>query len=262
MEVWGGTRATWSRFVVPGLDVWIHSSPLEDDSPGGDVYYLSSCASGRVTRMMLADVSGHGRDAAPVAGDLRDLMRRNVNIIDQSKMAAVMNDEFGAEDRFATALISTFFSPTRSLTVSVAGHPPALLYRAAQKQWVSVEDEGHTRRSMPIGVVDGATFASSKLRLAVGDMCLSYTDALFEARNASGEMLAAAGLLSQLNQIDAAQPAEVIPTLLERVGGLHPENLTTDDVTAMLVLANGTGVGLKDNLLAPLRLLGRGLGLR
>ena len=79
MEVWGGTRATSSHFVVPGLDVWVYSQPHLGHESGGDVYYLSSCASGRITRLLVGDVSGHGAEASPVATKLRDIMRKNVN---------------------------------------------------------------------------------------------------------------------------------------------------------------------------------------
>jgi len=41
MEVWGGNRATWSRFSVPGLDLWVHSEPYLNNNEGGDVYYLT-----------------------------------------------------------------------------------------------------------------------------------------------------------------------------------------------------------------------------
>ncbi len=61
MEVWGGNRATWSQFSVSGLDLSVQSEPFRSSDGGGDVYYLSSCASGRITRMLLADVGGHAR---------------------------------------------------------------------------------------------------------------------------------------------------------------------------------------------------------
>lgn len=255
MEVWGGNRATWSQFTVPGLDVWVYSRPLKDSAGGGDVYYLSSCASGRITRMLLADVSGHGAEVSPVAVGLRDMMRRNVNIISQSKMAAALNDQFGGTERFATALMSTFFSPTRSLSFASAGHPPALVYRQKQQRWVSFEDETSDGRNMPIGVVEDATFTSAKLKLDLGDLVFSYTDALFEARDSAGDILKTEGLISVLNDVGVDQPATLISDTLERIRAISDQNLATDDVSVMLARANGTGVSLKDNLLAPLRLL-------
>lgn len=112
---------------MPGLDLWVHGEPFRSSDGGGDVYYLSSCASGRITRMLLADVSGHGASVAPVAVALRDLMRRNINFIKQTQLVASLNSQFesiSATGCFATALVSTFFSPTKTLSVCNAGHPP------------------------------------------------------------------------------------------------------------------------------------------
>ena len=41
--------------------------------------------SGRITRMLLADVSGHGELVSQVAIGLRNLMRRNVNYVKQTR---------------------------------------------------------------------------------------------------------------------------------------------------------------------------------
>ena len=79
MEVWGSSQLTSSGVELPGLDVWVYSKPFRQAQHGGDVYYVSSCASGRISRLLLADVSGHGKSVASTAADLRALMRRFVN---------------------------------------------------------------------------------------------------------------------------------------------------------------------------------------
>ena len=66
---------------------------------------------GRITRLMLADVSGHGSAVAATANQLRLLMRRYVNHIQQVKFVSSMNDEFSnvsQAGRFATAVVATF----------------------------------------------------------------------------------------------------------------------------------------------------------
>ena len=130
MEVWGSNRAVEANVTMTGLDVWAFSRPFEKGEQGGDVYYLSSCASGRISRLLLADVSGHGAEVAATAESLRDLMRRHVNYIDQTRLAEKVNQEFSASaenGRFATAVLVTFFAPKRSLSVSNAGHPDPLI---------------------------------------------------------------------------------------------------------------------------------------
>ncbi len=79
MEVWGGSQLTAQGVEFGGLDAWVYSKPYGEAQRGGDVYYASSCGTGRITRLLLADVSGHGTTVASTAADLRMLMRRFVN---------------------------------------------------------------------------------------------------------------------------------------------------------------------------------------
>src|SRR5260370_22996170 len=73
MEVWGGSQLTSRGVELAGLDVWVYSKPFGQAQPGGDVYYLSSCASGRITRLFLAALSGHGNSLASTSAHLRTL---------------------------------------------------------------------------------------------------------------------------------------------------------------------------------------------
>ena len=43
---------------MAGLDAWVFSRPYGNASGGGDVYYVSSCATGRITRLLVADGAG------------------------------------------------------------------------------------------------------------------------------------------------------------------------------------------------------------
>lgn len=263
MEVWGGNRSTWSQFVVPGLDLWVYSQPYGEADHGGDVYYLSSCASGRVTRMFLCDVSGHGAEAAPLGTKLRDIMRKNVNYIDQSRVVESLNDEFeeaSAVGRFATAVVSTYFSPTREMSVCTAGHPPPLIFRAATGLWEVLGGDEDGLRNMPIGVLGGQQFAAAKLKLSAGDIFLGYSDAFFEALDSNGKPLKADGIARIANSIRVDEPSRFVEQLLQMIRDLDPGNLNSDDATIILARANRHRVPLKDNLLAPLRYLGSLLG--
>lgn len=51
-----------------GLQVWLHSRPYEQVEKGGDVYYVSSWASGKITRLLLADVVFNMLPALPLDG--------------------------------------------------------------------------------------------------------------------------------------------------------------------------------------------------
>jgi phosphoserine phosphatase RsbU/P len=261
MEVWGGNSEVNKSFEVPGLRVWVYSKPHGQAAAGGDVYYISSCASGRITRLLLADVSGHGPAAADLAVALRDLMRKNVNLIRQGRLVEGMNRQFGrvsTAGEFATALVSTFFQPARKLTLCNAGHPPPLFFQARQNRWSILQAEDPENSGIfgtPLGVHDQAYYPPIELPLEPGDLVLIYSDALSESRDATGGLLGIQGLAALARQLDTSDPSRCVPALLGAVRQSHAGNLDHDDVTVILFQATGTATTLRDNLLAPYRLL-------
>src|SRR5688500_10867459 len=115
MEVWGGNQAVDSGVVMAGLDAWVYCKPYRDAEGGGDVYYVSSCATGRINRLLVADVSGHGADVAQTAVQLRSLMRRHVNQIDQTRFIGTMYAQFAALAKcggVVTSIVTMSFAHT------------------------------------------------------------------------------------------------------------------------------------------------------
>jgi hypothetical protein len=265
MEVWGGSQLTTRRVEMGGLDAWVYSKPFGEAQRGGDVYYASSCATGRITRLLLADVSGHGNTVASTAANLRTLMRRFVNRLDQTEFVRLLNQQFtelSESGTFATAVVATFFAPTQRLIVSNAGHPRPLLYRAANQQWTLLgadpTKEEASPNNMPLGIIGVTDYEQFDVELETGDCVLAYTDALIESRDADGEMLGEAGLLRIVRLLGDVSPQLLTRTLLREIKDRSPENLTEDDVTVLLVRANGhkPHPSFKDFLWANLRFVG------
>jgi sigma-B regulation protein RsbU (phosphoserine phosphatase) len=246
MEVWGGSQLTARGVELGGLDTWVYSKPYGESEYGGDVYYASSCATGRISRLLLADVAGHGKSVAATAAELRTLMRRFVNRLDQTEFVRLLNQQFAALSRdgaFATAIVITFFAPSRCLSVCNAGHPRPLLYRSAQRRWDLL---GHLEltpssatSNLPLGILDESEYEQFDVELEAGDCLLSYTDALIESRDADGEMLGEAGLLRIMRLLPDVAPEELIETLLGEIAWRYSENLSEDDVTVLVMRANG-----------------------
>jgi len=263
MEVWGGNQAVDRSFQTAGLKIWVHSRPYSQASGGGDVYYLSSCASGRITRMLLADVSGHGALVTRIAIRLRDLMRSNVNYVKQTRFVRAMNQQFvdfGQQGVFATALVGTFFAPTRSFSLCNAGHPAPLVFRHSTSEWTELAAEDINPEAitdMPLGITCETTYCQLRVRLEVGDMVLGFSDALTESQDSDGRQLGREGVRRLVRELKVADPKELIPALIERIMGLADDNLKQDDATILLCQATGGSPSLRDNLLAPFRLFGR-----
>lgn len=264
MEVWGGNQHTDSGVVMAGLDAWVYSKPFGGASGGGDVYYVSSCATGRITRLLVADVAGHGAAVCDTAAALRTMMRKHVNQIDQSRFVQSMNSQFAAlasNGCFATAVVTTFFAPTNHLSLCNAGHPPPLLYRAASNQWSFLDHDslrgGDDFANVPLGIVDLVNYDQFDVRLKLGDLVICYTDSLIEAHDADGRMLGTAGLLEAARSLDVSDPTTVIVQLLAGVSARCGQQITSDDVTVLLFRPNGLAqsIPIRERLLAPVRIM-------
>lgn len=243
MQVWGDNRAADSGVVMPGLDAWVHSSPAGTDDAGGDVYYVSSCATGRIVRLLVADVAGHGADVATIASKLRTLMRRHMNQPDQRKLLRQINREFLGHNRlgqFATAVVISCWTPTGELTVSIAGHPSPVRYRAATGGWESLFAAGE-HANLPLGIDEDAEFQQVKVRLEANDMLMAFSDGLIESRDSGGAMLEQHGLIGLLNtlEIEAGRgPELLVRSVVDKVADRRNGAAGEDDTTVLLMRPN------------------------
>ena len=267
MQVWGGTGVADTAVSTTGLDVWLYSKPYGNLDEGGDVYYLSSCSSGRITRLLLADVCGHGESVLELARSLRALMGRHINHINQSSLVRSINKEFvsmGDASTFATGLIATFFVPTATLTLTNAGHPSPLLLSARRGEWRAVEQTAMSARlsDVPLGMFETTRYTQSVVKMEAEDLLLWYTDGLEECIDEQGKMLGREGISALVANMGHLEPGPLIQRLLRRVTAMSAKNLTEDDVTILLIRQNGASIPLRDNLLAPFRYLSGFLGVR
>ena len=90
MEVCGGSQLTTRGIVFGGLDAWVYSKPHGQAQRGGDVYYASSCAAGRISRGLLAEClrawnlgSGHCRRSplVTIGGDFGVVLPHNDELL-------------------------------------------------------------------------------------------------------------------------------------------------------------------------------------
>ena len=263
MEIWGGNKSIDKDFQTPGLEFSIFSQPCSNAKAGGDVIYTSQCASGRITRIVLADVSGHGQLASKTANDLRDLMRKYINYIQQSKFVESMNHKFNVlqtDEHFATAVVMTYFQPTRILQLSNAGHPPPLYYSSTKGSWSFIyqpRDKQEEMEDIPLGILPSTCYSSEKVKLSVGDVILTYSDALIECPFHDGTLLGTDGLFNLVTKLEISQDSnsivhELMDMIIESTGSKISNG---DDTTITVLKVNETKVSLLDNVLAPARFL-------
>lgn len=245
LDVWGGSRRINRQAYVTGMNIWVTSEPATADR-GGDLYLVSMCGGAKISRFLLADVSGHDAAAADVADDFRHLLRRHINKQDQTKLAMALNRDFERENRagrFVTALLATYIPMTGHLIMCNAGHPRPLLYHADEKRWTFLDAEhahdDDVPRNLPIGVIPETNYVQFAQQLSPGDLILTYTDGVTEARPDGGRMLGEAGLLEMVSTLNVGDPTGLLDQLTRRLHAFTGGVMDHDDVTMMLMSPDG-----------------------
>jgi phosphoserine phosphatase RsbU/P len=280
MELIGGNRAQRRSITAPGLEIWIDSRPLPPGKGGGDVHYVSTCGAGYVTRLALADVAGHGESVDSLAIMLRKLMRKYINTLDQTRFAMALNRELTADvefGRFATALLVTYFAPTRHLIICNAGHERPLRYLARRQKWeyLDLKSAGacpslkasraryHLERlaNLPLGVLEPMDYEQLAVDLDEGDIVLLFTDAITETKDDSGQILGESGLLSLVNRLASENVAELGERFVAAIDRRRGPNCDADDQTVIVIKGVETRLP-PTSLLRTARTLARLIGLR
>lgn len=241
MDIWSGNQSIESSASTPGLEIFVSSRPYHGERRGGDVHFVSLCAGGVVTRLMLADIAGHGAVVASAARMLRSLMRRFINSKSQARLIHDLNREFtrlSEDGRFATAIVATYLSHRNRFTLCNAGHPRPLWYRSKFGLWSYINDdivETGSAFNLPLGFDASAAYQQVGLTIVDGDILIFYTDALTEARNIDGKLLGENDLLQIVAGLPTADVRALGRGVLEGVHEYSAGQPLDDDVTIFVL---------------------------
>jgi len=241
---------------VPGLDISVSSKPVGGSS-GGDLYLISSCSCGWITRLLLADIAGHGEAVSKLSNQLRKAMHKSISTVDQTKLARTLNTAF--EDisggaKFATALLMTYNAPSGHLVFVNAGHPPPLLCRAGSDQWIPIDQDADGaltepthelrvgNRNLPLGIIGSTQYEQIAIKLNPGDRVCAFTDGFTEAKSETNELLGTDGLASILStfgsQMTDLTASDFAGAILREIQSQGYE-LADDDHTMLTIHLNG-----------------------
>ncbi|MFN8052217.1 MAG: SpoIIE family protein phosphatase [Acidimicrobiales bacterium] len=165
---------------VPDMEIVSRYEPAEDHlEVGGDFFDVLPLSDGSVM-LVIGDVVGHGIDAASAMGQLRSAARALSATTCSPARVLELLDEFALlvpPCAFATAAIVVVASDRRSLTYSLAGHPPPV--RRAPDGTVELLDGALSR---PLGIQSGSRPEASIELVGDGHTVCLYTDGLIERR--------------------------------------------------------------------------------
>jgi sigma-B regulation protein RsbU (phosphoserine phosphatase) len=237
-EVLGGNRKVVRSVKLPSLTAWIASNPVDEE--GGDVHCLSVCDYDLISRVALADVSGHGRQVGQVTQRLHKLMHENLNAWDQSDFMRSLNETFGhnSDAEFATAVVLSFHRVKGRLAFSNAGHLPPFWYHAAQRTWGWLEEGSDSQSKkvsgLPVGLIPGTDYRQTVVNLKPGDLLVLYTDGITEAENRAGQDLGRDQLLEWARQSPVDSPRTLGEALLRRLESFRSGSRNDDETLLVL----------------------------
>jgi sigma-B regulation protein RsbU (phosphoserine phosphatase) len=241
-ETWASNQSTSSAVEVPGLRVWVHATAFGEIDAGGDVHYVSVCPSCIVSRIALADVSGHGRAVEALGVTLRELMQTYLAELEQTSLMRDLNDAVMQRldgIHYATMVAAGFHGRRGLLVMTNAGHPPAMWYRSNRRQWEWFEprssDSQPGASGTPLGLLPNASYTRMIVKPAPGDLVVLYSDGISEATNPDGQELGRPDLM-KLAETIAPESAEtfgqrLVDAVRQFRGGRPPE----DDETVIVL---------------------------
>ena len=241
-ETWASNQGTSSVADLPGLRVWVHSRPFGSGEAGGDVHYISVCPSCIVSRVALADVSGHGRAVQSLGTKLRDLMETYLAALEQARLmrdlnAAVMEELDGVH--YATMVAVGFHGRRGLLVMTNAGHPPAFWYRANRREWNWFEpkraEAGSGVRGTPLGLLSNVAYDRMIVKPEPGDLIVLYSDGISEATNPSGKELGRDDLMTLAETLDPESAETFGVQLVDAVRQFRGARVPEDDETVIVL---------------------------
>ena len=241
-RTWAGSERVASLLELPGLLAWVHSVPAGLSKVGGDVHYVSVCPGCVVSRVALADVSGHGKAVSTLAGKLRQLMQRYLPELEHDGLMRDLNQavQDGLDGvHYATMVALGWHNERSSLLLANAGHPIPCVFNARYKEWTWLEINPEPLRQWPMGVPLGlfacADYDKTAVQLQAGDLVLLYSDGVTESTNPAGDELGSDGLMKLVSQLDCASAEALGVQLTSALRMFRGEEEATDDETIIVL---------------------------
>jgi serine phosphatase RsbU (regulator of sigma subunit) len=227
-------REIQQALVPQGLQDYPHFSITGIQRPchevGGDYFDVFPLSDGRIA-LLIADVAGKGLGAALVTTMLQGALSAMTLGVEPVRVFDHLNRFLC--DRAAVGRCATMFfgllDTDGALEFVRAGHPSPLLLRRGEVS------ELYSTGSLPIGLVETSSFASSRFQLEPGDTLLLYTDGVTEAEDRDGNLFQEARLKEAFGQQQHSSLKTLQDGIWSAVEKFADGASQSDDVTLLVV---------------------------
>jgi sigma-B regulation protein RsbU (phosphoserine phosphatase) len=241
-DTWSGSGATSGVMMLPGLEVWVQSAPAGTARAGGDVHFFSNCPQCLVSRIALADVSGHGDSVVAFADALRHLMIKHLSALDQEALMRDLNQVARralGSFHYATMLALGWHSRRGLLVITNAGHPPPMWYRAARGRWnwLDIHRSFVKPAGVPLGLLEDIQYFRRVIKLEQDDLVVLYSDGASEAVDDAGTELGREGLMSLATHASVQSAATFGTAFAQSLLSFRGGGAAQDDQTVIVLRA-------------------------
>jgi sigma-B regulation protein RsbU (phosphoserine phosphatase) len=218
---------------VAGLD--LAGTSIYCNETGGDYYDYILLPEDRVG-IVVADVSGHGIDAALFMASARAFLLAEAHIFKSPALLARDVNRYVTRDSAPTGrFMSMFFLEidpvAKTLRWVRAGHEPALMYSPASADFRELGGDG-----MALGVVEDTDYRDYQQQgWEPGSVVVVGTDGITETRNRSGELFGSERTREIIRTHAARSAADIQSAVIAAVQAFRGETPQEDDVTLVVV---------------------------
>ena len=205
---------------------------------GGDALGYHRLDDANVALYVL-DVTGHGLDSAllgvTVLNTIRGGTLRNADFTKPGEVLFALNEAFPAErhgEKFFTAWYGIYHGPTRTLTWSGAGHPPALLYADPTS---GAEPQKLESQGPMIGMMPWPEFETGSVSIPPGAWLYIYSDGTHEIHKVDGDDWTFPEFVATLTGLVQSDPDRVIDALHTLCVSMNGSAVLDDDFTVVEV---------------------------
>jgi sigma-B regulation protein RsbU (phosphoserine phosphatase) len=219
---------------IPGLECHGVCGPAL--GVAGDYFDFLRLPGGRYG-IAVGDVAGKGLPAALLMASLQGALRSLASRSADGGLAGLVGTlsaqihSLTADYRFATFFWGVFDEKRRALDYVNAGHNPPMLLRG------SGSIERLRIGGPPLGILGQASYASSSVTLAPGDLLLIYTDGVTEAANGASDQFGDERLERVLRDSSTESVAGVCASVLAAVTAFEDGQPQNDDITLVAARA-------------------------
>jgi len=201
----------------------------------GDFYDIAEIKP-EVVRFFIADVTGHGLQAALVTMTLKseyDFFKSKELAPDQllTELNKSFIEKVKGANIFATAFILDIHHEKNLVEYSSAGHPPQILLASTEHDKVNIL----TTKGLPLGVLETSRYLSGQQRIEKGARAYLYTDGITEAHNEELQEFGSERFVEEILKTREKSVETQLRTIHEIISLFSGKSPVADDQTFIVV---------------------------